>query len=130
MEGQGGQGNSALHLRPIQIRTLNGTVTQCIRALDANEMCEVVSEARAHGWYDNSNLIGLLLQFGLGGDDANREYVGADFFLEAHVAREIWLETLRCFRKEIVRLVRASQLNLRVPRVGSYASGIWPPLAL
>jgi hypothetical protein len=80
MEGQGGQGNGALHLRPVQVRTLKGTVTQRIRMLNADETREVVSEARAHGWYDNSDLVNLVLQYGLEGNETTRERVGADFF--------------------------------------------------
>src|SRR5947209_2378161 len=108
MEGSADGRYVGARFRAVQVRTYAGPVTHSICGLGVDETSQVVSEARAHGWYGNDDLIALVLQHGLEPDEMTRQHVSGDVFLGANLAREIWLETLRRFRAEVVRMVRAT----------------------
>lgn len=111
---------SQTRFKSVRVHILGGALTQSVRALDIDETVKVISEARLHGWYGNDDLIELVLQYGIASDETSRQEISDAVFLRANLAREIWLETLRRFRREVAGLVRSSRLQLPVPRVYSY----------
>ena len=81
MDGSADEGCVTAHYRAAQVCTYAGPETHSIRGLNIDETYQVVSEARAHGWYGNDDLIALVLQHGLEPDQTTLQRVSSDDFL-------------------------------------------------
>lgn len=91
-----------------------------VRALNDEEIQELLLLARNTEWWGNRLLIDFVLTAGLNGDEAARTQISSDWVLGLNLAREIWIVTLRAIARRARALGGIAGIARRIPFIRRY----------
>lgn len=106
----------------VKVRHLDSESRFRIRPLPFEELHEVVLLSRQTRWYGNREVQDLIVKYGLL-DPPEDPHFESDMYLRANIVREIWLATLKEFRRKILTLLPICEEQHRVPAVRRYRYG-------